>query len=92
VAELDDDRPLRSRAIRLLKDEVAGDLYVSGSGTPVRAMLADDLVDELHLFVYPLTLGTGPRLLLDDAAPRKLRLTASASYENGDVYLAYRPE
>ena len=45
-----------------LKDEVAGDIYVSGSGTLVRALLADGLVDELHLFVYPLTLGPGPRL------------------------------
>jgi dihydrofolate reductase len=84
--------PYDPDAIRHLKDEVDGDLYVSGSGTLVRAMLADDLVDELHLFVYPLTLGTGPRLFPDDAAPRKLRLTASASYENGVVYLAYRPE
>ena len=40
--------------IRRLKDEV-GDLYVSGSITLVRAMLADGLVDELHLCVYPLT-------------------------------------
>ena len=44
-------------AIRGLKEEVDGDLYVSGSGTLVRAMLADGLVEELHLFVYPLTRG-----------------------------------
>src|ERR671918_216416 len=43
--------PYDPDAIRRLKDEV-GDLYVSGSGTLVRAMLADDLVDELHLLVY----------------------------------------
>src|SRR3954463_3594397 len=57
-------------AIRRLKDEV-GDLYVSGSGTLVRAMLADGLVDGLHLFMYPLTRGAGPRLFADGAAPRK---------------------
>ena len=60
--------------IRRLKDEVDGDLYVSGSGTLVRAMLADGLVDELHLFVYPLTRGSGPRLFPEDAAPGKLSL------------------
>jgi dihydrofolate reductase len=76
--------------IRRLKDEVGGDLYVSGSGTLVRALLADDLVDELHLFVYPLTRGTGPRLFPDGAEPRKLTLEASATYENGVVYLGYR--
>src|SRR5580765_5920385 len=53
--------------IRALKDEVEGDLYVSGSGTLVRAMLADGLIDELHLFVYPLTRGSGPRLFADGA-------------------------
>ncbi|MEA2219304.1 MAG: hypothetical protein QOJ35_1930 [Solirubrobacteraceae bacterium] len=84
--------PYDAAAIRGLKDEVDGDLYVSGSGTLVRAMLADGLVDELHLFVYPLTRGAGPRLFPEDAAPGKLSLAASESYENGVVHLAYRPQ
>jgi dihydrofolate reductase len=83
--------PYDPGTIRALKDEIDGDLYVSGSGTLVRAMLADDLVDELHLFVFPLTRGTGPRLFPDEAEPRKLSLAACESYENGVVYLAYRP-
>src|SRR5215469_4099354 len=41
-------------AIRDLKNRVDGSIYVSGSGTLARALLADGLVDELHLFVYPL--------------------------------------
>ena len=84
--------PYDPDAIRGLKDEVDGDLYVSGSGTLVRAMLADGLVDELHLFVYPLTRGSGPRLFPEDAAPGKLSLAACESYDNGVVYLSYRPE
>src|SRR3954463_15021003 len=40
-------------AIQRLKDDVAGTIYVSGSGRLVRAMLADRLVDELHMFAYP---------------------------------------
>jgi dihydrofolate reductase len=84
--------PYNPDAIRSLKDQVDGDLYVSGSGTLVRAMLADGLVDELHLFVYPLTRGSGPRLFPEDAAPRKLTLAACESYENGVAYLAYRPQ
>jgi len=84
--------PYDPDAIRSLKDEVEGDLYVSGSGTLVRALLADGLVDGLHLFVYPLTRGSGPRLFPEDAAASKLSLAASESYENGVVYLAYRPD
>jgi dihydrofolate reductase len=75
-----------------LKAEVDGDIYVSGSVTLVRAMLADGLVDELHLFVYPLTRGPGPRLFPEEAGPGKLSLARSESYENGVVYLAYRPQ
>ncbi len=84
--------PYDPHAIRTLKDEVDGDLYVSGSGMLVRAMLADGLIDELHLFVYPLTRGAGPRLFPADAAPAKLSRAACESYENGVVYLAYRPQ
>jgi dihydrofolate reductase len=84
--------PYDPETIRSLKDEVDGDIYVSGSITLVRAMLADGLVDEFDLFVYPLTLGSGPRLFPEGAAPAKLSLAASDSYENGVVYLAYRPQ
>jgi dihydrofolate reductase len=83
--------PYDPDAIRRLKDEV-GEIYVSGSGTLVRAMLADGLVDELHLFVYPLTRGSGPRLFPEGAAPATFSLAASESYENGVVYVAYRPQ
>jgi dihydrofolate reductase len=84
--------PYDPAAIRRLKDDVDGDLYVSGSGTLVRAMLADGLVDELHLLVYPLTRGSGPRLFPEEAAPGNLSLAACESYENGVLYLAYRPQ
>jgi dihydrofolate reductase len=83
--------PYDPDAIRRLKGAVDGDLYVSGSGTLVRAMVADGLVDGLHLFVYPLTRGSGPRLFADGDAPRSLSLLASETYDNGVVYLAYQP-
>jgi dihydrofolate reductase len=43
--------PYDPAVIQRLKDGAPGGLYVSGSGTLVRAMIADGLVDELHLFV-----------------------------------------
>jgi dihydrofolate reductase len=83
--------PYDPETIRSLKDDLDGCLYVSGSATLVRALLADGLVDELHLFVYPLTRATGPRLFPEDAAPQKLSLLRSEFYDNGVAYLAYRP-
>ena len=82
--------PYDPDAIRRLKDD-AGDLYVSGSVTLVRALLADGLVDGLHLFVYPLTRGSGPRLFPEHTGV-KFALAGTATYGNGVVYLAYRPQ
>jgi dihydrofolate reductase len=84
--------PYDPGAIRSLKEEVDGDLYVSGSITLVRAMLSDGLIDGLHLFVFPLTRGPGPRLFTEQAAAGKFTREACEAYDNGVVYLAYRPE
>jgi dihydrofolate reductase len=78
-----------SEGIRALKDRVDCGIYVSGSGTLVRAMLAEALVDELHLFVYPVVLGTGVKLFGDSQV--KFTLAQSRSYDNGVLHLGYRP-
>jgi dihydrofolate reductase len=77
-------------SIRSLKDRIDGTIYVSGSGTLVGAMLADGLVDELHLFVFPLTLGSGRQLLASGAPPAKLTLAGVEGYDSGVVHLSYR--
>jgi dihydrofolate reductase len=78
-------------ALQTLKDQTEGTIYVSGSGTLVRGMLEDGLVDELHLFVYPIALGSGERLFLDGGSQTKLALQATEPYENGVVHMAYGP-
>jgi dihydrofolate reductase len=83
--------PYDAETIRQLKADTDGDVYVSGSGTLVRALLADGLVDELHLFVYPLTRGVGSRLFPDDANPVDLSLAVCEAYENGVIHLGYAP-
>lgn len=83
--------PYSKETIRELKDRTEGGLYVSGSGTLVRAMLADGLVDELHLFVFPLTVGAGPRLFAEGRPAAKFSLARSKAYDNGVLYLSYRP-
>ena len=75
-------------SIRALKERTSGNLYVSGSGALVRGLLTDRLVDELHLFVFPLTLGSGKRLFADGVST-KLRLTETEPYDSGVVHLAY---
>ncbi|MGH1527046.1 dihydrofolate reductase family protein [Leifsonia sp. L25] len=76
--------------IREFADGYSG-VYVSGSGSLVRSLLADGLVGTLHLFVYPTVRGTGARLFPEGSAPVKLRLRHQYAYANGVVHLAYTP-
>jgi dihydrofolate reductase len=78
-------------AIRDLKEQVDGDLYVSGSGVLVRGLLADGLVDELHLFMYPVALGEGERLFIEGGGKTTFSLGASESFSNGVIHLTYIP-
>ncbi len=81
--------PYSAEAIRRVKAEVDDGVYVSGSSMLVRALIADGLLDELHLFVYPVTRGAGPRLFPDDS-PTQWSLAHSATYDNGVLYLLYK--
>ena len=82
--------PYDPAAIAELKQSLADDLYLSGSGTLVRALLADGLLDALHLFVFPVVLGAGERLFGDGDGAR-FELAAQESFDGGVVHLAYRP-
>lgn len=83
--------PYDRDTIQSLKDRLEGDLYVSGSTMLVRAMLADGLVDELHLFVYPVVLGAGGRLFAEGESPVELALAQTDPYTSGVVHLSYEP-
>ena len=83
--------PYNPDTIRKLKAETDGHIYISGSGTLVRALLHDGLVDDLHLFVYPVALGQGRHLWPDGAGPTKLALKNHDVYDNGVIHLNYGP-
>ena len=78
-------------AIRKIKEERDGIIYISGSGQLVRRLLKDGLVDHLHLFVYPIALGEGDKLFADGEGATKLALQGTDVYENGVVHLDYGP-
>lgn len=81
--------PYSPDTIRELKNRVDGGIYVSGSGTLVRALIADGLADELHLFIYPQTRGSGSRLFADGAPRTKFRLVRSEAFSNGALLAVY---
>ncbi len=78
-------------AVRALKAEPGKNIMTDGSSQLVHALLANDLVDELHLLLYPLTLGTGKRLL-PAGVHATFRLTSATPYPSGVVGLHYARE
>jgi dihydrofolate reductase len=74
--------------VRALKQEPGKNIATDGSSQLVHALLAADLVDELHLLLYPLTLGGGKRLLPSNVYAT-FRLESSKAYPTGVVGLHY---
>ena len=75
-------------AVRSLKAEPGKDIVTDGSSQLVQTLLEHDLVDELHLTLYPVTLGGGKRIL-PAGVRRDLRLTSATPYPSGVVGLHY---
>lgn len=75
-------------SVRALKEETGGNIMTDGSSQLVHALLAHDLVDEMHLLLYPLMLGGGKRVL-PDGVHRAFRLRAATPYPSGVVGLDY---
>jgi dihydrofolate reductase len=76
-------------AVRALKAEDGGELQVHGSAGLIQTLLAEDLVDELRLMVFPVTVGPGKRLFGDGTIPRTWRLTSHRVTKSGVIALAY---
>jgi dihydrofolate reductase len=74
-----------------LKQELDGDIYVHGSRQLAQALIEHDLVDELHLMVFPVILGTGKRIFGDTSDKKPLRLTDSKTVGDGVNILIYQP-
>ena len=75
-------------SVRELKAQPGKNILTDGSSQLVHALLAHDLVDELHLLLYPLTLGTGKRVL-PSGVHATFSLMSATPYPSGVVGLHY---
>jgi dihydrofolate reductase len=75
--------------IKALKDGDGPMLQVWGSGTLIQTLLGNDLVDELRLRIYPITLGSGNRLFAEGTIPAAFELTASQVLPSGALLVNY---
>jgi dihydrofolate reductase len=78
-------------ALTELKRQPGKDITVGGSGTLVRFLLRERLLDELSLFVHPVLAGAGARLFAGKGGRVPLTLLECRPHRNGVVALRYAP-
>lgn len=78
-------------AIGKLKAQAGKDIYVDGSSVLVHTLAQADLVDEYHLLVFPIILGSGKRVF-PEGFSSGLKLIETKSFPSGVVLLRYQPE
>jgi dihydrofolate reductase len=76
-------------AVAKLKQQVDGEIQVHGSGDLSQTLIRNDLVDEFHLLLFPVLLGTGRRLFADGTVPGGLRLVSNTTSPSGIVVNRY---
>lgn len=76
--------------LKKLRNSEGGDLQVHGSGDLIQTLLKHDLVDELWLKFFPVTLGSGKRLFSGGTIPAAFALTDSLVASNGVIFANYK--
>lgn len=76
--------------IKKLKAGEGGDIKVHGSGNLAQTLFKHDLVDELHLMIFPITLGTGKKLFAEGTIAAAFKLINSFVTKNGVIFASYK--
>jgi dihydrofolate reductase len=79
-----------AKEVAKLREQPGGDIYVYGSLTLVRALLAEQLVDELILMTAPVILGGGKRLFAEDGRKQAFELVSAETAKTGALVCTYR--
>jgi dihydrofolate reductase len=82
--------PADPTRIQELRDTSDGEIAMFGSATTVRWLLANGLIDELHLMLHPIAVGRGQRLF-EDSPTYPLQLVKHEAFTTGVLDLTYAP-
>ena len=76
-------------SVRQLKDEVDGVILVAGSATLVKALIENDLLDELRLMIFPVLLGEGKRIFPEGESKVPMKLIEAKTVGDGISLVRY---
>ena len=74
-----------------LKQENGNDLWVHGSGNLIQTLLKNELVDKMYMWIFPLTIGKGKKLLAEGVLAKAWKLTESRPSSTGVIIASYEP-
>ena len=77
--------------IQELKEKDAPDLWVWGSGNLIQTLFKHHLIDRMHLWIHPITIGTGKRLFLEGTQAKNFKLIDSKIGATGIIFATYEP-
>jgi dihydrofolate reductase len=77
--------------IKKLKDQDGPDLWVYGSGNLIQTLLKHNLIDRMHLWIYPITIGNGKKLFAEGTQAENFKLVDSKISSTGAIFATYEP-
>ena len=77
--------------LKELKEQDGPDLWVWGSGNLIQTLLKQNLIDQMHLWIYPITIGTGKRLFAEGTPAEHWKLVRSTVSPTGVILATYEP-
>ena len=78
--------------LQKLKEQDGPDLLVHGSSVLIQTLLANNLIDELHIWTFPITLGEGRKLFKDGTQAAQWKLTDAVIATTGAIITSYVPD
>lgn len=75
--------------IKKLKNSVGPDLWVWGSGNLIQTLLEHYLIDRMHIWTYPVTIGTGKKLFAEGTRPQRFKPIDSIITTSGVIIATY---
>lgn len=79
-------------ALKKLKEQDGPDLLVHGSSRLVQTLLSNHLIDVLHTWIFPITLGEGKKLFQEGTQAQQWKLTDSKISTKGVIIASYVPD
>lgn len=77
--------------VKALKQQDGPELQVHGSGNMIQTLLGGDVIDEMRVLIFPVTVGSGKRLFGDGAVGTKFNVTRTEVAPNGVFMAIYEP-